>query len=305
MKIKFVIKQFIKRIIYIKMLNALLRLSIRVLEKPFSSIIPENFISSIPVIGLISLQLPNSKKLYIKTEVNDYIVSMLYWKGIGNSFENDTIKLSIKLLKYTDTFFDIGANIGLYALIAAIDNPHRKVYAFEPVPRIFNYLKRNAEINKLHNLQIDSSAITNYDGYITLYIPSGAIPRDASTLKGFREASEVISVQASTIDSFVAMNNISRVDMMKIDTEATEHMVLEGAKKTLKRDEPIIICEVLKGRTEKSLHSVLDSLGYKYFWISSEGLIEKGQIEGDNNNMNYLFLTKKKIREVMKEINVS
>jgi broad specificity polyphosphatase/5'/3'-nucleotidase SurE len=83
-------------------------------------------------------------------------------------------------------------------------------------------------------------------------------------------------------------------------------MVLEGAKNLLKRDEPIIICEVLKGRTEKYLHSILDNLQYKYYWISDEGLIEKEQIEGDGTykNSNYLFITKKKIRVVMKEITV-
>jgi FkbM family methyltransferase len=209
-------------------------------------------------------------------------------------------------LKYSDTVFDIGANTGIYALIAAIDNSHRMVYAFEPVPRIVDYLKENVKINKLHNLQINSSAITNYDGKITLYVPSFTIPSSASTLQGFRDVSETISVPALTIDSFVAMNSIPKVDLIKIDTEATEHMVLEGAKNLLKRDEPIIICEVLKGRTEKYLHSILDNLQYKYYWISDEGLIEKEQIEGDGTykNSNYLFITKKKIRVVMKEITV-
>lgn len=301
-KIKFVIKKCVKRIVRIKILNALLR----GLVKPFSSLIPKNIISRIPVVGRICLQLPNSKKLYLKTYGHDHIASILYFRGI-DAYEGSTIKLFIKLLKYTDNFFDIGANIGIYALIAAINNFHRKVYAFEPVPKVFDCFKKNVEINKLHNLQIDSAAITNYDGDITLYVPLETIPTSASTLQGFKNDSNPISVRALTIDSFVAMNNISRVDLIKIDTEGTEHMVLEGAKNIMKRDEPIIICEVLKGRTEKSLHPVLDNLGYKYFWISSEGLIEKGQIEGDGTckNKNYLFITKKKIQEVMKEIEIS
>jgi FkbM family methyltransferase len=302
MQIKFVIKKFVKRIVWSEIPNFFLRR----LVKQFSSITPQNIIKRIPVAGLICLRLPNSKKLYLKTDGNDPIASSLYWGGI-DAYESSTIQLFIKLLKYTDTVFDIGAFTGIYALIAAIDNPHRKVYAFEPVPMILDYLKENVRINKLHNLQTNSSAMTNYDGDITLYIPAGAIPTSASTLQGFRNASKAISVQALTIDSFVAMNNISRVDLIKIDTEATEYMVLEGAKNTMKRDEPIIICEVLKGRTERFLHSVLDNSGYKYFWISSEGLIEKEQIEGDETykNRNYLFITKKRIREVMMEIDVS
>lgn len=302
MQIKAAVKKLIKRTIWVEIINALLRSLI----KPFSLIMPQSIIERIPVVGLICLQLPNSKKLYLRTDGYDPIAQMLYWRGI-DAFEGSTIQLFIKLLKCTDIVFDIGAYTGIYALIAAIDNPHRKVYAFEPVPIVCDYLKKNVEINKLHNLQIDPSAIADYDGDITLYIPRAVIPTSASTLQWFRNPSKVISVPALTIDSFVAMNNISRVDLIKIDTEATEHRVLEGAKNTMKRDEPIIICEVLKGLTERFLHSALNNLGYKYFWISSEGLIEKEQIEGDETykNRNYLFITEKRTREVMKEINFS
>jgi FkbM family methyltransferase len=128
-------------------------------------------------------------------------------------------------------------------------------------------LKRNVELNKADNLQINSSAITNYDGDITLYISSAAIPKTSSTAKEFvgAEANEATSVGALTVDSFVTMNNISKVDLIKIDTETTEHLVLQGANNILQRDEPIIICEVLKGETEKLLHSVLDNSNYNIF----------------------------------------
>lgn len=299
MKAQFAIKSFLKTIISIKPFNILLR---NLLNSSYlSSIISRENIEKIPVVGKFDLQLPNSKRLYLQANGSDTIASRLYWKGI-NGFEGDTLQLFIKLLRFADTVLDIGANVGIYALIAATDDPSRKVYAFEPVPRTVKCLKRNIELNKANNLQVDCSAITNYDGEITLYLPPSGIPRAASTAKGFKESNEEISVRALTIDSFVAMNNISKVDLIKIDTETTEHLVLEGAKNTLKRDEPIIICEVLKGQTEKLLHSVLDSTNYKYFWISSEGLVEKEQIEGDRTykNMNYLFITRRKMDEIMK-----
>ncbi len=271
--------------------------------KPFAPIMPKSILSRISVYGKIRLQLPNSKKIYLHTDGSDYIASLLYWRGL-DAFEGSTIKIFMELLNYADTFFDIGANTGIYSLIAASDNPRRMVYAFEPVPRVFNGLQRNVRINKLNNIHISACAITNYDGEITLYIPDGAIPTDASTLKGFRESTENISVQAKTINTFMSQNKISKVDLMKIDTEGTEHDVLDGAKKILIRDEPIIICEVLKGRTEDRLHSVMDGLGYTYFWISDLGLIEKKRIAGDPSyrNMNYLFITNKKRQETLKII---
>lgn len=299
MKTKLAIKAFSKTIIMIKPFNLLLRNLLN--SSYFPSIISRENIEKIPIVGKIDLQLPDSKRVYLQAEGTDRIATRLYWKGI-NGFEGDTLQLFIKLLKFTDTVLDIGANIGIYALIAATDNPNRKVYAFEPVPRIVKCLKRNIELNKADNLQVECSAITNYDGEITLYVPPAGIPRSASTAKGFRESNEAISVQALTIDSFVTLNNISKVDLIKIDTETTEPLVLEGAKNILERDEPIIICEVLKGKTEKLLHSILNNTNYKYFWISSEGLVEKEKIEGDktHKNLNYLFITKRKMDEIMK-----
>jgi FkbM family methyltransferase len=301
MEIRFFIIKVFSKIIRIEILNILLRKLLKI--NYISQVIPKEIREAVPVSGKIDLQLPNSKKLYLKVDGRDTIANRLYWKGI-DGFEKDTLLLFINLLKFTDTFLDIGTNTGIYALIAATDNPARKVYAFEPVPRIFRYLKRNVELNKVNNLQINSSAITNYDGEITLYIPSGRVPTSSSTAKGFTEANEVISVPALTIDSFVTMNHISKVDLMKIDTETTEHKVLEGARNVLERDEPIIICEVLKGKTEKYLHSLLDNTDYKYFLISKEGLVEKEQIEGDATykNMNYLFITERKMQEINKRL---
>ena len=69
---------------------------------------------------------------------------------------------------------------------------------------------------------------------------SCVIPTSASTLQEFRRnVSEIISVPALTIDSFVTINNIYiKVDLIKIDAEATEHIVLEGAKDLLKEMNP-------------------------------------------------------------------
>jgi FkbM family methyltransferase len=266
--------------------------------KPFRSIIPKGVLSKIPVCGSFCLRLPNAKKIYLQSDGNDYIASLLYWGGI-DAFEANTIKLFMELLDYADIFFDIGANTGIYSLIAANDNHRRSVYAFEPVPRVVDCLKRNVELNKLCNIHINPYAITNYDGEITIYVPDNDVPTEASTLNGFRKCCETISVQAKAIDTYVSHNKIPKVDLMKIDTEGTEHEVLDGAKNILIRDEPIIICEVLKGRTEDHLHTVLDSLGYTFFWISDSGLIEKKSIEGDPTykNTNYLFITDKKRQE--------
>ena len=293
-----ILKQILKKILLIQVINLPVRKLLKL--KPIASIVPKQYLDIIPVSGVIGFQLPNGKKIYFNADGNDLIVRELYWQGI-DKFEGGTIQLFIKLLKNTHTFLDIGANTGLYSIIAALNSCDTQVYAFEPVPNILPYLKSNAQLNKVDNLQICSSAVTNYNGEITIYIPPDAIPTSASTQQGFREASKEISVPAVTVDSFTTINGISKVDLMKIDTETTEHIVLEGAKKILERDKPVIICEVLNIQTEKYLQNILERFDYKYFWISKEGLIEKEKIEGDKTckALNYLFIPKLKIQEVM------
>lgn len=289
-----IIKSLFKKIIMQRRVNFLLR----ILIKPIAYIIPECFKVHFPIVGKIQIALPNRKRFYLELKDNS-LMRRLYWKGF-KYYEHETAILFFNLAKESNVIFDIGASFGYYTFLAASINEKCKVYAFEPVPRIFEYLKNNIELNHFKNVMPLSYATTNFDGGISLFVPVGELPTEASTLKGFRKDVVELQVPAIRLDSFVKKNNIKKVDLVKLDTEATEHLVLEGMINTICRDKPIIICEVLYSRTEKFLDSLLDNLGYKYFWISGEGLIEKEKIEGDGTYKynNYLFITKEKTKEL-------
>jgi hypothetical protein len=132
------------------------------------------------------------------------------------------------------------------------------------------------------------------------------VSHNASTLEGFREATETILVPAVTLDTYVRTNKIAKVDLIKMDTEGAEHNVLEGAKNILKRDEPVIICEVLKGLTENSLGAILEGTEYRFFHITGSGLIRRRKIVADETrrNVNYLFIAARKLPEMLEGIDV-
>ncbi len=287
MNIAAVLKEMVRTVITIRVVNLALTSLLKFLEP----VIPERVLFRIPKVGIVTCALPHSKQLRLLSKGDDTIVSRLYFKGL-DGFEAETVQLLFRLMTHSKVIFDIGANTGIYALIAAIESPEAKVFAFEPVPKIYTRLEKNAAINQVENLQTISSAVSNFDGAVTIYIPRGSIPTSSSTLRGFRQAQEEIQVTAVKVDTFVADEQIARIDLLKIDTEATEHLVLDGAKETLARDKPMIICEVLKGRTERELHAMLDRFDYRYFWITESGLVEKESIVGDatHRHDNYLFL---------------
>ncbi|NUZ04218.1 FkbM family methyltransferase [Schlegelella sp. ID0723] len=196
------------------------------------------------------------------------------------SHGGEALALFARLVPGARTFLDIGANTGVYSLIAGVNGvPH--VHAFEPVPRIAARLRENLSLNRLDRVRVHDCAVTSHAGTITLYVPAGEMPTEASTLHGFRPAAEPVTVAAVTLDEICAEQRIQSVDLMKVDTESTEPEVFAGGERTLERNLPTIICEVLHGMTEARLHERFDPLGYRYYWLTDRGAQPVRRIEGD------------------------
>lgn len=252
----------------------------------------------IPIVGKVEITLPDGAKFDLNSDGTDMIAARLYCNGL-DGMEPESIKLYYGLLDLCDIVLDIGANIGLYSLIAGCKN--KQVYAFEPVPTIYQKLKENIKINNFKNIVPLNEAITEENKKVKLYIPktTRAIPTEASLIKSYEGETDEITVLGRTLDKFVDEYNINKVDFIKMDTEATEDKVLKGAQTLILRDKPLILCEVLPNKIEKELNNFFKNTDYKYYMISEEGLIEKKRIEGEMRNPNYLFIPKTKEKNVL------
>ncbi len=146
--------------------------------------------------------------------------------------------------------FDIGANIGSMALNFARMAPGGKVYAFEPTYYAFEKLKRNISLNpelakRIRAVQLfvsdRSGPVHNIEAYSSWKIDGSA--QKPHPLHGgmIRNAAGVAAV---TLDDFCIENQISRVDLIKIDTDGHELQVLTGARKTLGKYKPFLIFEI-------------------------------------------------------------
>ena len=80
-----------------------------------------------------------------------FLENEIFWKGIFNSYEKNSLIIWAKLSETSNSIFDIGANTGIYSLLSKSINPNSKVYAFEPINRIFDKL----EINNSGKLSLD------------------------------------------------------------------------------------------------------------------------------------------------------
>lgn len=139
-----------------------------------------------------------------------------------------------------DVYWDVGANVGVYALYAA-KRPGIRVLAFEPSP--FNYyaLCRNVELNRLgeslsaYCLAFNDKTVLDYFNMSTVEI-GGALSSFGETTDYWGEQFKPEFRQAMigfSMDDFVARFNPPFPTHLKIDVDGIEAKIVEGGMKTL------------------------------------------------------------------------
>jgi FkbM family methyltransferase len=218
--------------------------------------------------------------------LNQGVGTDLYWLG---DYEPGSLGVFVVLCREARIVFDVGANAGIYALVAAAENPDLRVLACEPSPRAIEICRRNLELNRplAARVELLAVALAAHDGRAPFYLSGGT----SSLNSEFRPGAADAMVDVARGDAIARQHDLARVDLIKLDTESTEPDVLRGFSATLSRDRPDLLCEVLHGRTEGDLDSIVESLGYARYWITAEGLHPRDRVVGDPTYRfpNYLF----------------
>ncbi|HKO58519.1 MAG TPA: FkbM family methyltransferase [Thermoanaerobaculia bacterium] len=150
--------------------------------------------------------------------------------------EPETVRWIAEQFGAGDTLFDIGANIGIYAILAAAQNPAGTVVAVEPMPWSFARLCENAALNGLGNLRPYCVAVGAEDGLGELRLASLDAASSMHSLGSFGPFDEPVVMRigtaVATIDSLAAAAGIPT--LMKIDVDGGEDDVLAGAAAVLR-----------------------------------------------------------------------
>lgn len=198
-------------------------------------------------------------------------------------YERDTVLLFKKIIKPGMVIVDIGAHIGYYTRIfSRLVGKSGLILAFEADPANFELLKKNTA--RLKNVKIRQSAVTDKTGTIDFYHyeeKSGVgsilsnIPLDFKKVK--------ITVKSRDLDSALAEEKISRVDVIKMDIEGGESLAIKGMRGTLGKNMDLaFIVEFAPAWVKASGHNPdqfladLGSFGFKIFAITKEGSVELG-----------------------------
>lgn len=135
--------------------------------------------------------------------------------------------------------FDVGAHVGEYSNRIMKLTPRARVYAFEPHPKTFARLRRDAVEHGYTALNVGCG---DRRGSLSLYDYSDDDGSPHASL--YREVIEALHrgravehrVELIVLDDFIAEHGISKVNLVKIDTEGYELKVLEGLRRAIAHD---------------------------------------------------------------------
>lgn len=195
----------------------------------------------------------------------------------GNQyFDLEEMTLLRRALREGDGFIDGGANIGVYAMLAAtLVGPSGRVIAFEPFPAHASRLRANAALNGFQ-IELRTAALTDRSGTVSF-----VTNRDVSNRIQTRTDADTdtIEVECTTLDD--ALAELPDFTIGKLDLEGSEIDALKGATRMLRQGNPVVwIIEWnlgligKRGHRPDELTALLARYGYRLVTIDGDRIVD-------------------------------
>ena len=176
-------------------------------------------------------------------------------------------------------FYDLGANIGLFSLLAArIVGESGHVFSFEPDPSVAGRLRRNVARNGFPNVTVVEVGLWSCSGKVN-FVAAGSSSPDRGTgqfvddknLKG-------TLIECTSLDDFIASAPLP--DAIKCDIEGAEIEALRGAEKLLRTSQPWVLCEIHSESNDRSAREILGDFGYSVESVDTNHILARAPVTG-------------------------
>ena len=160
--------------------------------------------------------------------------------GAFDKYDFQTFEVFKRVLAPTSNCIDVGAHKGFILEKILQNSPKGKVYAFEPIPALYNKLKTKfSDKAEVLNIALsDKMGVAEFAYYVDRPAISGFKQREGHEQDGVVEH---LKVPMNTIDNLIP--EFMKIDLIKIDVEGAELSVLKGAERTLKNSKPFVLFE--------------------------------------------------------------
>lgn len=212
---------------------------------------------------------PYSGTLRICINPSSFFEWQIFFKG---QYGENIVNVIQKYFPKGGVFVDVGANIGLYSLVAA--KTAKEVIAIEPVPAVVERLRKNSELNSFTNISIFHGVASDKEGEKTLYFET-INPIKSSSVVFYDASNESIQVKSFVLDFLLAGK---KVDFIKIDTDGHDRNVIMGAKKIIEEQRPVVIFEDAGGSqpngiSRETIDEFFANAGYDITPIGSDNFL--------------------------------
>jgi len=183
--------------------------------------------------------------------------------------ERDEIQVLTSLLRPGDVFMDIGANWGMFSIVAAhVVGPEGRVISVEGNAAAFRHLIETRDKAHIPNVLALHYAISNVSGN-----PSAVQPGFLRMDTGGHLKPSVHGVVSITLDDLHRLIGKPRIALLKMDIEGAEPLALESGTQTLSATEFVLIevsdYTVRFGRSRNDVYSAMQRAGFRYSWFYS------------------------------------
>jgi FkbM family methyltransferase len=175
-----------------------------------------------------------------------------FWLG---TYEYDKQKLIAKELSPSSIFYDLGANVGFYTLLAAKRASTGRVYAFEPLPRNIEFLRRHLELNQVRNAEVLELAVSDVAG-------TASFQEAGNSFMGRLEGGGRLKVLTATLDGLLQQGRILPPGVIKIDVEGSELLALRGSREVFQQFRPVLFLATHGREVHAECVQLLVSWGY-------------------------------------------
>ena len=167
------------------------------------------------------------------------------------------------------TFYDLGANIGFFALLAArLVGEQGRVVAFEADPEVAGRLREHVDRNRFSWVTVTEKAVWSESSrvFFERVEPETSPDRGLGHVAGVA-STKTIEIEAVSLDDFT--RSAPAPDLIKCDVEGAEVEVFRGARRLLAEKRPAILCEIHSEANREALLADLKGLGY--IWENGSG----------------------------------
>jgi FkbM family methyltransferase len=199
---------------------------------------------------------------------------------INGMYEKDTHEFLMKRIPANSVMLDLGANIGSVVIPIGKKRKDLKVICVEASPWVFDYLKKNVELNGLTNIELLNRAILDTDDQaIDFFAPTEKFGKGSLTPHYTNTSVKVSTIR---IDSLLKEKNISKVGIIKIDIQGFEYHAFKGGSQLLRSvDAPDILFEFehwaegqAAGLEAGFAQNLLKEYGYDIYLLGNDGSLQ-------------------------------